>query len=187
MSRSYLRTIRKISLTVFTISILVFLVISDIFDRGQYYSVAPGEGDFKAFYMNKTTEERQNAFERNFGNEKYNFPRENVAKVKLFRNTLLVSRLTATTLSESSKTEIVSFFNNPAHFDWSETTWDVTDAEYILRFYNSRGHQIGQIWLCTDDCGMTHSIPFSPNMKYGGLSEPGTERLKRILNKILTE
>ena len=85
------------------------------------------------------------------------------------------------------KTEIVSFFNNPANFDWSETTWKVTDSEYILRFYNNQDEEIGKVWLCTEDCGMTKSIPFSPNMKYGSLSETGKERVKKIINKILSE
>ncbi len=113
------------------------------------------------FYMYKTTEEQEKAFEKNFGNEKYNFPREKVANVKLFKNKFLLSRLTSKTLSESSKSKVMSFFNNPVNFDWVETTWEVAESEYILRFYNKEDKEIGKIWLCLKGCVMTKSIPFS--------------------------
>ncbi len=88
------------------------------------------------FYMYKTSEEQEKAFEKNFGNEKCNFPREKVAKVILFKNWFLLRRLTSKTISESSKSEVISFFNNPVNFDWGETTWEIAESDYILRFYN---------------------------------------------------
>ena len=83
--------------------------------------------------------------------------------------------------------EVIAFFNNPINFDWGETTWEVTESEYILRFYSKQDKEIGKIWLCLEGCGMTKSIPFSPNMKYGGLSEIGKEGIEKIINKIQTE
>lgn len=140
-----MKIIKKILFAIIIISVIGFAIISDIFDRRQYYSTFPPEEELTEFFMYKTTEEQEKAFEENFGNEKYNFPREEVAEVKLFRNTFLVSRLTSKTLSESSKTKIISFFNDPVNFDWSETTWEVTDSEYILRFYNKEEKEIGKI------------------------------------------
>ena len=137
--------------------------------------------------MYKTTEQQEKAFVKNFGVEKYKFPRENVAEIKLFKNTFLISRLSSKTVSNLNKSDLLLFFNNPINFDWSETTWDLTEAEYILRFYDDKGNEIGKIWLCIDGYGMTKSIPFSPNMKYGGLSEKGKKNINRILNKILSE
>jgi uncharacterized protein YxeA len=182
-----LKTIWKILIAVFIIIIIGFLIVSDVFDRGQYYSTFTPKEEMIEFYIYKTTEEQEKAFEKNFGNVKYNFPREKVVKVKLFKNRFLLSRLTSKTLSESSKSEVMSFFNNPVNFDWGETTWKVAESEYILRFYNQEDKEIGKIWLCLEGCGMTKSIPFSPNMKYGGLSKIGKEGVEKIINKILTE
>ena len=182
-----MKTIWKILLVVFIIIIIGFVFVSDVFDRGQYYSTFTPKEEMIEFYMYKTTEEQEKAFEKNFGNEKYNFPREDVAEVKLFKNRFLLSRLTSKTLSKSSKSEVIAFFNNPVNFDWGETTWEVAESEYILRFYNKEDKEIGKIWLCLEGCGMTKSIPFSPNMKYGGLSEIGKEGIEKIINKIQTE
>ena len=33
------------------------------------------------------------------------------------------------------------------------------------------------------ECGMTESIPFSPTMKFGGLSVIGRYRLTKMINK----
>jgi hypothetical protein len=182
-----LRTIKKILLAVFFIAFIGMVIISDIFDRGQYYSTYTPKEETIEFFMRETSEEQEKVFEKNFGNEKYSFPRQEVAEVKLFRNRFLLSRLTSKTLSNSSKTELISFFNNPVNFDWGETTWEVAESEYILRFYNKEDKEIGKIWLCLEGCGMTKSIPFSPNMKYGGLSESGKEGVEKIINTILTE
>lgn len=182
-----MRTIKRILLSFFIIAFIVFVIVLDASDRGKYYSTNLPKEELNKFFMHKTSEEQEKVFEQNFGNKKYNFPREKVAKVKLFRNKFLVSRLTSKTLSESNKEKVISFFNDPDNFDWSETTWEVTDSEYILRFYNEKGKEIGNSWLCLEDCGMTESIPFSPNMKYGGLSESGKEGLEKIINTILTE
>lgn len=182
-----MRTFRKILLAVFIIIILGFVIIYDEFDRGKYYSSILPKEELTEFFIYETTEEQEKAFEKNFGNEKYKFPREEVAEVKLFQNRFLVSRLTSKTLSESSKAKVISFFNDSGNFDWSETTWEVIESEYIMRFYNEKGKEIGKIWLCLEGCGMTESIPFSPNMKYGGLSESGKEGVEKIINTILTE
>lgn len=182
-----MRPIKKILLAIFIIALIGVIIISDVFDRGQYFSTYKSKDETIEFFMRKTTEEQEKAFEKNFGNKKYSFPREEVADVKLFRNRFLLSRLTSKTLSKLSKSEVITFFNNPVNFGWGETTWEVAESEYILRFYNKEDKEIGKIWLCLEGCGMTKSIPFSPNMKYGGLSQKGRENISRILTKILTE
>ncbi len=182
-----MKTIKITLLVIFTMALIGLIIVSDIFDRGQYYSVFTPTEEQMEFFMGKTTEEQVTAFEKNFGNKKYAFPREEVAKVKLFKNTLLIGRLTLKKLSEADKSEVIYFFNNPDNFHWSETTWGIEESEYIFRFYNRQNKEIGKIWLCLEDCGMTKSIPFSPNMKYGGLSQMGIERIKKLLNRILAE
>jgi len=182
-----LKILKKILLIIGILAIVGLISIWDIFDRGQFYSRHISADEQKEFYMYETWEQQQKAFEKNFGVEKYKFPRKKVSEIKLFKNTFLTSRLTSKTVSNLNKSDLISFFNNPINFDWSETTWDLSESEYILRFYDDKDNEIGKIWLCLEDCGMTGSIPFSPNMKYGGLSENGRKNINRILTKILTE
>ena len=182
-----MKLFNKILLTILILSGIGFLIICDIADRSQFYSKHTPKDELNEFYLNKTPDEQRKAFEKNFGFGKYKFPREQTAKIKLFKNTLLTSRITYKTLDDLNKSDIIAFFNNPNNFDWSETTWNVNDSEYILRFYNKENKEIGKIWLCLEVCKMTDSEPFSPNMKYGGLSEAGKSNLKSILNQILNE
>ena len=43
---------------------------------------------------------------------------------------------------------------------------------------------MGKVWLCIEGCGMTKSIPFSPSMKFGGLSNVGRGNLDSLLKRI---
>ncbi|RBW57531.1 hypothetical protein DS884_10775 [Tenacibaculum sp. E3R01] len=182
-----MKILKKILSVIGILAIIVFLIIWDIADRGQFYSKHIATDELNEFYMHKTSEQQVKAFEKNFGFGKYKFPREQVAKIKLFNNNFLTSRLTSKTVSELNKADLITFFNNPSNFKWSETTWSLSESEYILRFYNKKNEEIGKVWLCLEGCEMTKSEPFSPNMKYGGLSKVGIENLNFILNEILTE
>jgi len=186
-NRHELKILKKILLVIGILAIIGFTIIWDIADRGQFYSKNIPTDELNEFYLHKTSEQQEKAFEKNFGFGKYKFPRDHVAKIKLFKNKFLTSRLTSKTVSELNKTDLIKFFNNPSNFDWSETTWSLSESEYILRFYNNENKEIGKVWLCLEGCGMTESEPFSPNMKYGGLSKVGKENLNFILNEILTE
>jgi len=162
-----------------------FLILLDIADRDLIYSKAISTDELNDFYLNNDAQ--QKAFEQNFGNIKYKFPREKVTKIKLYKNKYLISRITSKNLSKENILDVELFFNNPENFNWGETTWSLNEAEYILRFFNEKDVKIGQIWICIENCGMTEAIPFSPNMKYGGMSEKGINRIDEIINKILNE
>ena len=177
-----MKILKKIIIVSSIIVVIIITMIFDNNDRNQIYSVATPEEELKRFFMHKTSEEQEKAYEVNFGNEKYKFPRNKVAKIKLYNNTFLISRITSREISDSDKIMLLNFFNNPENFSWGETTWDLDESEYILRFFDDKEIEVGKIWLCLDDCGMTKSIPFSPNMKYGGLSKSGKEKIKEILN-----
>lgn len=161
---------------------IIKIIFYDITDRNQYYSITIPEEELKTFFMHKISEEQEKAYKQNFGNEKYKFPRNKVAKIKLYQNKFLISRLTSKDVSETDKIKLLNFFNNPENFSWGETTWSLDESKYILRFFDEKEVEVGKIWLCLEDCGMTKSIPFSPNMKYGGLSKSGKEKIKEILN-----
>ncbi len=176
-----MKFIKKILLIIGIISILGFVVAWDIADRYLIYSRYIPEKEINEFHYYQTFEKQKKAYEKNYGNPEWNFPKEKTETVKLYENKFLISRITSKTLPETNKTEIIDFFNNPENFDWSETTWNLREAEYILRFYNSNNEEIGKVWLCLEACGMTESIPFSPNMKFGGLSQIGKRRIMEIL------
>ncbi|PZD79180.1 hypothetical protein [Mesonia sp. K7] len=185
-----MKIVLKIVLIFVILIFLGILIISDIADRNQYYSKYTPEEELKIFMWKDGYDEYQDhrdVYKDHFNNEKYRFPRKKVSKVKLFKNSFLISRLTSTTISETNKISIIKFFNNPSNFDWSETTWDLSESEYILRFYNQENKVIGKIWFCLQSCRMTESEPFSPSMKYGGLSKNGRKKLKTLIDKILSE
>jgi len=177
-----MKILKKIIIILVIIVAVIIIMIFDNNDRNQFYSVATPEIELKTFFMHKTSEEQEKAYEVKFGNEKYKFPRHKVAKIKLYKNTFLISRITSKEISDSDKIILLNFFNNPENFSWGETTWNLDESEYILRFFDEKEVEVGKIWLCLEDCGMTKSIPFSPNMKYGGLSKSGKEKIKEILN-----
>lgn len=178
-----LKPLHKILISIGILILLGILIIVDIADRDIYYSIQVPKEEFETFHF-KPLEEKLEAYKTNFGNSKWKFPRETVEKVKLFENKLLIGRITSKTLTEKQKSEILKFLNNPENFNWSETTWQLNEAEYILRFYNKDNKEVGKIWICIDDCGMTKSIPFSPNMKFGGLNKKGRKKIVEILKSI---
>jgi hypothetical protein len=177
-----MKILKKITIVLAILVSTIIILISDRADRNQFYSIATSKEELKTFFLHKTSEEQEKAYESNFGNEKYKFPREKVAKIKLYKNVFLLSRIISKEISESDKIKTLNFFNNPENFSWGETTWSIEDSEYILRFFDENENEIGKIWICLEECGMTKSIPFSPNMKYGGLSKIGREKIKDLLN-----
>ena len=99
----------------------------------------------------------------------------------IYKNIPVLSRLTG---KEINKNALLNFVNNPNNFDWGETTWALEESEYFLRFYDYNNNEVGKIWLCLNKCGMTQSIPFSPTMKFGGLSVEGRLKLSKILKDV---
>lgn len=177
-----MKILKKVIIILLIIVAVTITMIFDNNDRNPFYSVATPEEELKTFFMHKTSEDQQKAYEENFGNEKYKFPRKKVAQIKLYKNKFLINRLTSKDISESDKIKLLNFFNDPENFSWGETTWSLNESEYILRFFDEKEVEVGKIWICLEDCGMTKSIPFSPSMKYGGLSKSGKVKIKEILN-----
>ena len=99
----------------------------------------------------------------------------------IYKNVPIFSRLTG---KKVEKRQFLDFVNNPNNFDWGETTWALEKSEYIVRFYDFDNDERGKMWLCLKECGMTESIPFSPTMKFGGLSSAGRLKLSKIIKEI---
>jgi hypothetical protein len=160
---------------------LSLLVFFDYADRGTIFSKYTPEEELKEFYIYDKAEKLQRAYEMHFNDTLYKFPRHEVEYVKIFRNIPLFSRFTG---KKVDKTVLLDFFHNPCNFDWGETTWGIYESHYILRFYDSHNKLVGRIWICFNECGMIESIPFSPTMKFGSLSETGKMRFSKILQGI---
>ncbi|MEG5146994.1 hypothetical protein QUB27_30115 [Microcoleus sp. AT8-B6] len=120
-------------------------------------------------------------YRQHFLDSLYAFPRQNVAKVKLFRNTPMISALTSKTLKEDYMDGFIQFCNDTTNFHWGETTWQRNESEYYCRLYNAENKVVGKLYFCLGDCGMTSSIPFSPAMKFGGLSGKGINYITQLI------
>jgi len=181
-----LRIGKKILLILGSILIIGLIYFIDKSDRGLLYSEYIPAEEISEFYLHENNDKVQESFKKNFGNPKYEFPRSTVKKIKILDNVPLISRLTSQTITVKNKIDfILEFFNNPQNFDWGETTWSINESEYIFRFYNEANNEIGKVWLCLEGCGMTDARPFSPNMKFGGLSNVGKVKMDELLNKII--
>ena len=182
-----MKTKYKIGITIILILGTIIICFLDQFDRNQFYSMQLPAEESQIFFIPNNPKKQELIYSQYFGDEKYNFPRKDFAEVKLYKNNFLISRLSSTTVSDKDERELVAFLNNPSNFDFGETTWDTSEAEYILRFFDDQKVEIGKVWLCLEGCGMTLSIPFSPNMKYGGLSKVGRENIDTIIKNILSK
>ena len=178
---------KKATLFISIIFILVFILISDIVDRSIVFSQQPKFEIEDLTFLSDEELDTKKYYESFFDNPKYKFPRKNTIKIKLYKNRFLLSRLTSIAVNSQLKDELINFFNNPVNFDWNETTWSVDESEYILRFFNEKDNEIGKVFLCLEGCGMTESLPFSPNMKFGGLSDIGMKKILGIIEQIEKE
>ncbi len=177
-----------ISFILIGITVIYFLDLNDRLtnDGIEFSHMTFIDNEYSLGDENNDNQYPKELYSRNFGNPKYEFPRSNVNMIKIQNNIPLLSRLTSKTITKKSKIEfIIELFNNPKNFDWGETTWSINESEYIFRFYDEQNVEIGKVWLCMESCGMANSRPFSPNMKFGGLSELGKVRMNELLNKII--
>lgn len=120
-------------------------------------------------------------YRKAFTDSQYAFPRQKVTKIKFFRNQQFASSLTSKTLKQEEISDFIIFCNDTANFQWNESTWEKSESNYICRLYNKDGKVVGKIYICLDHCGMTRAVPFTPMMKFGGLSEKGINYLQGLI------
>lgn len=121
-------------------------------------------------------------YRQHFTDMEYSFPRQKVSKIKMFKNLPMIGVFTGKTLKNRQINYFIQFCNDSANFDWGETTWGINESEYFFRLYDSRNKVIGKIYFCLYDCGMTHSRPLCPSMKFGGLSSAGFGKIYKLIN-----
>ncbi len=166
---------------------LIILVVGSIYvwdqlDRNVYCETCISAEEMETFSSPKSIKALKSVYIENFGNPVYNFPRTSVKSIKVFKNRLILSRLSAVTISERELGDWVEFFNNPDNFTWKESDWTVKDSEFVVRFYDDEAEEVGKVWICRQ-CQMTKSIPFCPNMKFGGLSADGMTKIQDLLSR----
>ncbi|MFA7381298.1 MAG: hypothetical protein WC150_12625 [Bacteroidia bacterium] len=121
-------------------------------------------------------------YKQHFADTEYIFPRQQVSKIKLFKNIPIISVFTGKTLRQNQVDYFLKFCNDTANFDWGETTWGLNEAEYFIRLYNSEDKVVGKIYFCLADCGQIDAKPFSPSMKFGMLSTIGLYKINQFIN-----
>jgi hypothetical protein len=115
-----------------------------------------------------------------FGDDKLAFPRQEIDRIKLFENRPIIGTLTSRTLKQEHNPDVITFFNDSINFSWGETTWEKSESQYILRFYHH--HKIvGKIYVDLE-AKMINARPFTPNIKFGGLTNEGQEELKKLID-----
>ena len=166
---------RVLSITIGTIALLTLWYFTEVRDyfKADYKDLTKAEELIFTSEANPTS-----IYIKHFGDNQFQFPRNAVDKVKLFKNTPLIGTLTSKTLKKEFNSDIVNFFNDSTNFGWGETTWSLSESEYILRFYNN-DKVVGKIYLCLNDCGWIDTRPFTPNVKFGQLLNGQIERIIR--------
>ena len=177
-----MKTIIKTSLLTLSVLLISFL---DFKDRYFFDSKIFDREIQNTFFNFESEEDVQKMIEKSFNNPKYKFPRKEVSYCKIYKNQFLISRITSKTLNQKDTKKLVNLLNSSENFDYYETTWDVNESEYLFRFFDKKNNEIGVLWLCWKDCGMTSSKPFSPNMNYGGLSKKGKINFADILKNYI--
>jgi hypothetical protein len=172
-----------------TIPILLIVIVYKFLDYKDFYQydfneLSDSETELFKYKAAYDFQDHRNVYKGYFGNAQFLFPRHKVDKIvllekdKIFKTFWIKRRLKNERINE-----IIGLFNTPENFDWGETTWGPSDYDYIFKFYNN-GDLVGRIDMCYHDCGMIRTRPFSPNRKYGQLSQIGHEELFLIIYKL---
>ncbi len=172
------------------VTILVTVTLSGIWywaEKHDYFQTAykyASLSEQQKFHMQDADDSEKliERYRQSFKDNSYSFPRQTVTKIKLYNNTPFISGLSGLTLKQEYNDTLIKFCNDTANFTWDETTWEESESDYYLRLYNKQNKIVGKLFICLDGCYMIKSIPVTPRMKFGGLSEKGMNELRNLLN-----
>ena len=184
MINHYTSPVKILFFTVCLFGLLVFWYWADANDYFQrsYRDLTETEQVPFKYNTPEGGEDLMNRFRKHFFDSDFFFPRQKVAKVKLFKNIPMLGVFTGKTLKQNMIEEFLKFCNDTVNFDWGETTWGLEESEYYLRLYNADNNVIGKIYLCLEDCHMTDARPFCPAMKFGMLSLTGYATITTLIH-----
>lgn len=181
MKNGFLKFILILFILFSIFGIWLFVDSKDYFEKVDYRNLSLEQRKLFEWQSGDTEASLHDRYRSHFADTAYRFPRQMVAKVNLFRNQLIIGKLTAKTLREENLEYFIIFCNDTINFTWSETTWDISESEYYIKLYGKNNKGVGEIYFCLNNCGMVKSKPFCPAMKFGGLSEIGRERIKQLI------
>jgi hypothetical protein len=151
------------------------------FFQTNYNNISTKEQHFFNWQDGDSGETLQERYRKHFLDSNYFFPHQNVTTVKLYNNNSMFSVISGKTLKQGYVENFIEFCNDTTNFDWSETTWEKSDSDYYCNLYNENGKVVGKIYFCLEGCSSISSLPFSPKMKFGGLSEKGLDYIYQLL------
>ena len=178
------RLLKKTLAIIFLFGLTAFWYWADDQDyfQSNYNDLTEQQKEIFKWRSNIDNFDLPQVYRRHFFDNEFAFPRQQISKVKLFKNIPIVSVFTGITLKQNQVDSFLQFCNDTANFDWGETTWGLNEAEYFIRLYNSKDKVVGKIYFCLADCGHIHARPFSPSMKFGMLSTTGLEKINKLIN-----
>jgi hypothetical protein len=161
-----MKRFKKLLLTLCVIAGLLtlwYLVDKNDYFQADYKILPASQRQIFEWQKGDDAEKLMRRYKQHFLDSQYAFPRQNVTKVKLFRNIPMISALSGKTLKHDYVDDFLHFCNDTSNFHWGETTWQLNESSYYCRFYNSQNKVVGKLYVCLDGCGMTSAIPFSPD------------------------
>jgi hypothetical protein len=169
---------------IFLLGLIAFCYWSDDRDffQGSYNDLTEQQKEIFKWRSDIKNFDLPQVYRQHFADKEFTFPRQQVFKIKLFKNTPIVGVFTGKTLKQNQVDNFLKFCNDTSNFDWGETTWGLNEAEYFIRLYNSKDKVVGKIYFCLADCGHIDARPFSPSMKFGMLSTTGLDKINKLIN-----
>jgi hypothetical protein len=180
-------SMKHLFITAIILVLVLFWFIADTQDyfKASYRDLTEQQKAVFQWHSKDSTKNIYKAYQEHFGDTVYNFPRQPVTSIKLYPNKAIIGTVRSMTLSIEDTHKLLSFCNNPNNFNWGETTWSSSEAEYVLKLFNKEHRLVGKVYVCLDDCYMVKSMPFTPNMKFGQLSDLGIKEITGIIDKYL--
>ena len=129
----------------------------------------------------ESEEDFKNKYRQHFNDTSFYFPRQRVVQIKCFKNKPIIGAFNAKSLKEELLNDFLKFCNDSLNFTWDESTWNTSEAQYYLRFYNANNQVCGKLFLELND-GYLQAEPFCPVMKFGSLSEQGLKKLSAFID-----
>jgi hypothetical protein len=147
----------------------------------DYRNFSAAEQQVFKWQKGDNAEKLMHRYRQHFLDSEYVFPGQRVTKIALYRNISVISAITSKTLKQDYIDNFVKFCNDTTNFHWGETTWQWSESKYYCRLYNAENKVVGKLYFCLDGCDMTSSLPFSPKMKFGGLSVKGSDYINQLI------
>ncbi|MCC6370489.1 MAG: hypothetical protein IT236_05725 [Bacteroidia bacterium] len=128
----------------------------------------------------ESEEDFKNKYRQHFNDTSFFFPRQQVVQIKRFKNTPLLGLFTGKSLKHEKLNEFLSACNDTLNYNWAETTWNESEAQYYVRFYNANNQVCGKMYLELTD-GNVEASPFCPVTRFGSLSPEGLKKMNDLI------